>query len=149
MASASIYGSSIGNDYKYDVPDSLDYYSPKCEWDVFDLLTDDYNEDFFSTNSCSSSKTTSSLFYAKSLPATLHGPHSAIFESFSEMDGVWQSLIVRAEGLWAFGHLKEACFIGRKVAEHIICHPPDQKIMCCGAFVKPKRRKVFCFKVKN
>ncbi len=126
----------------YDESYINDYFSSlKLEWEVYDLMMEECEDE----NICSNSNTCripSSFLDTRTLPASLNGPHNAIFENFSEMDDVWQSLIVRAEGLWAFGHIKEACFIGRKVAEHILSHPPDQKVMCCGAFVKPKRRKV-------
>lgn len=108
------------------------------------MLMEDYDDDNYSTNNVATPAATASqsFFDTRHVPANVSGPHNAIFENFSEMDDMWESLIVRAEGLWAFGHTKEACFLVRKIAEHIISHPPDQKMMCSGAFVKPKRRKV-------
>lgn len=109
--------------------------------DAYEFFMGEFGAD--KAQSSHSSHKNSHLFYdAIGLSSNSSSLETAIFETFSDMDDIWQTLIARAEGLWAFGHLKEACFIGRKIAENIVSHPPDQKMMCCGAFVKSKRRKV-------
>lgn len=123
--------------------DFSSYLSSKYGFDAYEFFINDFGSD--KGQASHSSHKTSHLFYdTVGFPSTSNSVETAIFETFSDMDDIWQTLIARAEGLWAFGHLKEACFIGRKIAENIVSHPPDQKMMCCGAFVKSKRRKV-CF----
>lgn len=123
-----------------NLADSEPYLSYRLEWDVYDLLTEEYDDDNYMI--ATTAATSQSFFDTRHMPTSISGPHNAIFENFNEMDDIWQTLILRAEGLWAFGHTKEACFLVKKIAEHILSHPPDLKIMCSGAFVKPKRRKV-------
>ncbi|CAG9823361.1 unnamed protein product, partial [Phaedon cochleariae] len=43
-------------------------------------------------------------------------------------DDPWDVLFSRAEGLHAHGHNREACFLGVKLAEELLMHPPDLMI---------------------
>lgn len=124
--------------YAFNIDDCLP--SVQQEWEVYDSLMEEYDDEGSSGHH--HSRNAPAFFDTRHLSRNAIGPHNAIFESFSEMDDVMQNLIVRAEGLWAFGHIKEACYIARLIAEDIVSDPPDQKVMCSGAFVKPKRRRV-------
>ncbi|XP_065226578.1 zinc finger SWIM domain-containing protein 8 homolog [Planococcus citri] len=141
MANSSICAANLIDDSNqnydtFNIDDCLP--SAQLEWEVYDTLMEEYSLEYGSSHN---QRNIPAFFDTRHLPAHTIGPHNAIFESFSEMDNVMQSLIARAEGLWAFGHVKEACYIARLIAEDIISDPPDQKVMCSGAFVKPKRRR--------
>jgi len=51
-------------------------------------------------------------------------------------------MYARAEGLYAFGHTKEACVLCVKLVDQFLTNPPNFIIELPSGLVKGKRKKV-------
>lgn len=91
-------------------------------------LADDYTVYFYNSKDVSS---------VGELQKEKSDDKNAIFANLKKSDDPWDVLFARAEGLHAHGHSREACFLGVKLAEELLAHPPDLMIDIPPA---PKRK---------
>ncbi|XP_050442654.1 zinc finger SWIM domain-containing protein 8 homolog isoform X2 [Adelges cooleyi] len=59
-----------------------------------------------------------------------------------KLDSEWETMFARAEGLYAYGHTKEACVLGVELVDKFLKNPPDFIIDVPPPIIKGKRRKI-------
>lgn len=89
---------------------------------------DEYTVYFYNSKDSSTLYDTSGNSTNTKDPKVEDGDGKNLFTNVRKCDDPWDVLFARAEGLHAHGHNKEACFLGVKLAEELLAHPPDLMI---------------------
>lgn len=64
-----------------------------------------------------------------------------------KLDAEWEIMFARAEGLYAYGHTKEACVLCVKLVDQFLKNPPNFIIELPPPIIKGKRKKVYIQKI--
>lgn len=70
---------------------------------------------------------------------------SASITPLIKLDAEWETMFARAEGLYGYGHTKEACILGVKLVDQFLQNPPNFIIELPPPIIKGKRKKVYTF----
>lgn len=70
---------------------------------------------------------------------------SAPITPLIKLDEDWETMFARAEGLYGYGHTKEACILGVKLVDQFLQNPPNFIIELPPPIIKGKRKKVYTF----
>lgn len=71
---------------------------------------------------------------------------SAPITPLVKLDEEWEKMFLRAEGLYGYGHTKEACILCVKLVDQFLNNPPNFIIELPPPIIKAKRKKV-CKKI--
>lgn len=115
--------------------------------------TDEYNflyyydtKNIASTSSDSIKKTSDTKPTDAQRPSTSKA--SVPITPLVKLDAEWETMFARAEGLYAYGHTKEACVLCVKLVDQFLKNPPNFIIELPPPIIKGKRKKVYIQQIK-
>lgn len=113
---------------------------PPQDVDEYNFLYYYDTKNIASTSSDGTNKTPDSKSSDTQRPSTSKA--SVPITPIVKLDAEWETMFARAEGLYAYGHTKEACVLCVKLVDQFLKNPPNFIIELPPPIIKGKRKKV-------